>query len=258
LSTSRSPTLHIHSNDERLDDALLRELNAFRLSVMRLKPTTDEDLDFASFSKVCRRAAYVAFVRDSKGSICSSFVVAIYQGSAANVRFRAYVIDYAFARLDMRGDPTQIRLGLRILLRELRSWRRGEELWVGGIGYPASALTIGRLFQPFHFSSDDDVPGSARSIFEQLRAESGDRWEGARHRVSMPTIPPRMPARWYQHAEAEPTYDRFIAQCPEWTEGYGLAFLGKANVGRALADIGTKYMKRWVRTRRPESIVDAE
>jgi hypothetical protein len=251
LSRPRSPTLHLHSRNDRLDDALLRELNAFRLSIMRLKGTTDADLDFASFSKVCRRAAYVAFVRDSSGSICSSFVVGIHSGRADDVRFRAYVVDYAFSRIDMRGHPTQTRMGLRILLRELRTWRRGEELWVGGIGYPASALTIARLFQPFHFSSDDDVPGPAQSIFEQLRVESGDRW-GARHRVSMPTIPPHMPARWYQHAEAEPTYHRFIAQCPEWTEGYGLAFLGKANVASALADIGKKYLERWARTRRPK------
>jgi hypothetical protein len=251
LSRPRSPTLHIHTRDDRLDDALLRELNAFRLSIMRLKATTDEDLDFESFAEVCRQAAYVAFVRDPQGAICSSFVVAIHSGRAADVRFRAYVVDYAFSRIDMRGHPTQIRMALRILLRELSSWR-AEELWVGGIGYPASALTIGGLFQPFHFSSDGDVPAAARSIFEQLRVKSGDRWEGARHRVSMPTIPPRMPARWYQRAEAEPTYHRFIAQCPEWSEGYGLAFLGKASVGRALADISTKYVKRWVRTRRPQ------
>jgi hypothetical protein len=240
------PSIHVNSEPASLGDALLRELNAFRLSVMRLKPSTDPALDFEAFARVCRGSSHVAFLRDAAGAVCGSFIATCWGGEVGGRRYRATILDYGFVRSDLRGHPAYVAALFPIMVRETSRWR-GEEMWAGGIGYPTSLLALGRVMPTCYLQGDPEIPPVARAILHHLVEEAGARWEPERCRVNMPTIPPEMPARWYTHAEREPLYGRILERCPEWKEGYGLAFVTRIQMRRVFADVGLKVLRRVVR-----------
>lgn len=237
---------HLCSAPIDLDEGFLRELNAFRLSVMRLKPTTDPDADFAEVVRACRSSEHVAWLRDGAGVLCASFILSTLRGEASGRRHKTYTLNYAFARPDVRGHPAYLWLGLRVMLLELARWR-GEALWVGGVGYPASVLALDRAFGPLSLGGDE-VPEHVRPLLDRAIAEeAGNRWEPAAARMNMPTIPPVMSDGWYARAEGDPLYRRYVARCPDWTEGYALACLGRLRPARAIAAVMGRALQRRMR-----------
>lgn len=252
MNTHRRPVRpvlrgHLETRPARLETPFLHALNDFRWSVMRPKPTTDRAADFEKFAAACRAADHVAWLRDAAGAICASFVIDSYTGSAEGRSYRLYCLDYAFVRADLRGHPAYLRLGLRAMAHELARWR-GEALFAGGTGYPASVLALGRAFGHVHLGGDDDLPPLERALMARVVDEvAGDRWQADRQRMDMPTLPPPLSPALSARAVHDPLFHRYLARCPDWTEGYALACLARVRPLIAIAAVGLRLVRRGAR-----------
>lgn len=227
----------------QLTHSMLVEMNTLRLTLMRLKPTTDPKIDFEELSNFCRKCEYVFLLRNNAHKLVGMFVARIQRSSFNGIRFVILHGDFGFVLPEYRGHPLYIIGKLRVFLRFwLQS--RGAIVLLGGIGYPAGLLAIGH-FKPMYLSCDRDLPPVIQAAFELLIKEgAGARWDWTRGRKDMPTIPPEMPPGWHERIQREAFYGRYIAHCPDWSLGYALASLAPIRTLPALLSLGRATLRR--------------
>jgi hypothetical protein len=75
-----------------LDEAAIRELWTFRLSIMRLKPHVAAEKDFEKFSGHCRQGRRVLRLRNARGQLCGSVVPLMHDGTFQGERYRFLVL----------------------------------------------------------------------------------------------------------------------------------------------------------------------
>ncbi|HSP79041.1 MAG TPA: hypothetical protein VLQ93_10955 [Myxococcaceae bacterium] len=223
----RSPIRLLLGPGEVLSDQELREMWSFRIGILRLKPHVSPEEDLAGFCRFCRRCTSVLRLRSSNGELCGILVVAFQDGTYEGQHYRLLLPEYGMMDARLRGSALVPWAALRLLLYALWNMpprQPGARLFLGGVGYPTSALLVERLFPPLWLHGDEEAPPLATHLLEWIRERlpPSERWEPEARRVSMPTIPQPPSERWLARQRARPLYQRYVQRCPDWAQGYAL------------------------------------
>lgn len=231
-----------------LTPAQLLEMSNLRRSVMGMKPETDLALDYAKFCEFCQSCFMIALFRDTHGKLVGTTCYARHRGTtAAGQRYLLIIPDYGFMLPQYRAHPGFVRAMLRMGVRVLAMWR-GEQVWFGSIAYPSVMLLYEEMFAHVYLSGDSNVPPMAQSMLDWVQQNvAGKRWDAQTGCANMPTIPPVMSDKWQANADTRPMYQRYIAKCPNWRNGFTLAGVSPMNpIGMLWAGL-RKFVRRMVR-----------
>ncbi len=216
-----------------LDDALLRELWSFRGSILRYKPETSLDDDFARFSARCRRSDRVMVVRHRDGRPGGMVAVVRRRAEAFGRRSVGFFPEYLIVSPELRASPLLGVAYLRLLLALLEPDDLRASWFMIGIAYPASFLATSRLRQVW-IDGEAGIPPHAQERIDALADElSGARRDPVARRVDMPTIPGPLRERLL----ATPEYARYLSRNPDWQRGFGVMIYAEgsaASVGAGL------------------------
>lgn len=214
---------------EALSGQELREMWSFRIGILPLKPHVPPEEDFARFARFCRGCTSVVRLRSEDGVLCGITVMSFQDGTFEGQPYRLLLPEYGIVDARLRGSPVVPWMCLRIILHAL--WhmpprQRSARIFLGGIGYPTSALMIERLFPPLWLYGDTEAPPLATHLLEWMREHlAGERWDPQARHVSMPTVPLPPAERWLARQRARPLYQRYMQRCPDWTQGHALPLL---------------------------------
>lgn len=234
-----------------LSDAQLQAMSQLRSRIMQLKPGLNRVRDFEKFCAYCRSCHTVSLFYAPDGELVgmTNFRLLVVHDEAGR---RHWFInpDYAFMRADYRGHPALPRNLLQVFFTFFLAWR-GEPIWFGGTGYPTSLMFVDDICGSIELNSDPPQPGMGRQLIVQLIHDWGSNWDTQRGCANMPTIPPAMGPRWQAMAESNPMYQRYLAACPDWQAGYGLAGIARLRpLSTALRLLG-KGLRRLLTPRHP-------
>jgi hypothetical protein len=214
------------SAGEVLSEQELREMWSFRIGILRLKPHVPPEEDFARFRRFCSRCTSVVRLRSADGVLCGIAVMSFQDGLFEGQHYRLLLPEYTVVDERLRGSPVVPWLSFRLVLHTL--WhlpprRRNIRIFLGGIGYPTSALLIERFFPPVWLYGDSTAPPLITHLLKWMREHlAGERWDTQAGHVSMPTVPLPPSERWLARQQARPLYQRYVRRCPDWTQGYAL------------------------------------
>lgn len=204
-----------------LDEDAIRELWAFQLSILHLKPHVSVDEELQRFTEDCRRARRVLRIRDGHGRLCGSVVPLVYEGRFESERFRLVVPEYIYLAPQLRGHAAISWAWARCLLPLM--FQRGARVFVGGIGFPAGTLLLERFGGHVWLDGDPGVPPLAAHVLERIigyLAEGG--WDPARRHVDTPIVPPKPSEAWLARSQKRELYRRYVERCPNWQEGWAV------------------------------------
>jgi hypothetical protein len=248
----RHPPVRIQEHSgATLTAAQLLAMSQLRSSVMQIKPDVDPARDFEKFCVFCQRCRTVCLFYAPNGELVgmTNFLLEVLPDPAGRQHWFINP-DYIFMRADYRGHPALPRCLLRVMLRYLLLWR-GEPIWFGGLGYPTSLMFVDDICDALQLSSDPAQPDMGRHLIERLIQDCGSNWDARRGCASMPTVPPPMGARWLQQAEQSPFYQRYVAACPDWQNGYALVGIARLHPLSAIARMLGKGLRRVLGRREP-------
>lgn len=229
----------------QLTPVLLQAMSDLRRSVMTMKAHIDKDADFQKFAAFCASCRHVNLFYDAAGQLAGMHTFAVRRGkTAAGKRYLLIIAEYGFSLPQYRGHPALPMSLFPTAWHLLREWRGGA-IWFGGIGYPAGLLVIDKLLGPLWLNSDPGLPPMARTMLDLLiDIVAGKNRDQANGIVVMPTIPPPMPPRWQAYADARPLYRRYVAHCPQWRQGFGMAGVVQVKPLRAMWRAMRNAMRR--------------
>jgi hypothetical protein len=245
----RRPIRVLLSHGEALSEQELREMWSLRIGILRLKPRVPPEEDFARFCRTCRRCTSVVRLRSADGVLCGITVMAFHDGTFEGQPYRLLLPEYGIVDARLRGSPVVPWLCLRIIMHAL--WhmpprRRNAPLFLGGIGYPTSALMLERFFPPLWLYGDAEAPGIATHLLEWMREHlAGERWDPRARHVFMPTVPLPPSERWLARQQVRSLYQRYVQRCPDWTQGYALPLLVPVNWRTPLHMLLHLLRRRW-------------
>ena len=236
-----------------LTPATLQAMCDFRRSIMHMKPDVDLSRDFDKFCRFCRHAGYVYLLYAPDQQLVGSVVFAADENTASDgTRYVFAQAEYLFMAPAYRGHMALPMALMRLLLRfvwyKLLYWRN-HQVWVCGIGYPASVMLFYDLVDNAYLGGGpeaaSDMPLIAREIIQKLVQDSGpDDWDAVRGRAIMPTVPPIMPPHWYEKMENNRFFQEYTKRCPDWREGFALPGAGRMHWHSSLWRILTKGLRR--------------
>lgn len=231
------------SEGTALDEPAIRELYAFRLSIMRLKPHVSPEKDFAKFSAWVRQGRRVVRMRDSRGRLGGLLVPLVYDGSWQSQRARVVVPEYAYLVPELRGRAWCTLVWARSLFPLL--YARGVRVFLGGLAYPTGTLALDRFMGPVWLHGEPQAPAESAQVLEWIVSHvAGDSWEPASRTVDMNTLPSQPTERWLARSQGRELYRRYIARCPRWQEGYTLPCVCEFSSAKALRT-GLWTLRRW-------------
>jgi hypothetical protein len=204
-----------------LDEPSIRELWAFQLSLLRLKPHVSPEEEFERFNADCRGARRVLRIRDGSGRLCGSVVPLVYEGSFESERFRLVVPEYIYLAPQLRGRVAVSWVWARCLIPLMLL--RGARVFVGGIGFPAGTLLLERFGGHVWLYGDPGVPPLAAHVLERIigyLAEGG--WDPDSRQMNTPVVPPPSTEAWLARSQKRALYRRYVERCPRWQEGWAL------------------------------------
>ena len=222
----RRPIRLVLSDGRALSEEELREMWSFRLGILALKPHVQPEEDFARFSRFCVRCTSVVRLRSADGVLCGMTVMTFHDGLFEGQPYRLLLPEYGIVDARIRGSPVVPWFCLRIVLHALRHMPPrlpDTRVFLGGIGYPTSALLVERLFPPLWLHGEAEAPPLVTHLLEWVREHlAGERWDPRARHVSMPTVPLPPSERWLARQRARPLYQRYVQRCPDWTQGHAL------------------------------------
>ena len=214
-----------------LDEALLRELWSFRGSILRYKPETSLDDDFARFSARCRRSDRVLVVRHPDGR--PGGMLAVVRRRIDGGRTMGFFPEYLIVSPELRASRLLGVAYVRLLAALLEPYDLLASWFMIGIAYPASFLATSRLARVW-IDGEPGIPVHAQQRIDALAEElAGTRRDPVARRVTMPTIPGPLRERLLE----APEYQRYVARNPEWRRGFGVMIYAEgtaASVGASL------------------------
>lgn len=201
-----------------LDEAALRELWAFRASIMNLKPEVDLAADFAGFAAFLRRSERVVVLRDGRRVVGMTAVQMLrleHEGERVVLATPEYVIFAPAAR----GSAVTALAYASTLALVVRPGDGAARWYLGGVGYPASVLMGERIARRMWLDGEPGIPPLERRMLDHLSATiAGPRRDPVMRWVDMPTRPPPLNPR----VRAQPGYTRYVALNPRWQAGTAL------------------------------------
>lgn len=227
-----------------LDDALLRELWSFRGSILRYKPETSLDDDFARFSARCRRSDRVLVVRRRDGRVGGMVAVARSRMAAFGRRAVGFFPEYLIVSPELRASRLLGAAYVRLLLALLEPHDLVASWFMIGIAYPASFLATSRLARVW-IDGEPGVPAHVQERIDALAEElAGPRRDPMTRRVTMPTIPGPLRERLLR----TPEYARYLARNPEWQRGFGVMIYAEGTAASVGAGLLRSLRRRVLRT----------
>ncbi len=241
---------------DELSPATLQAMIELRRSIMQMKPGIDLARDFDKFCRFCRRARRVVLLYAPGQQLVGSMVfVADEKVAGDGTPYVAVQIEYVFMAAAYRGHVALplalLRLVLRFLWHGLWHWR-GRQLWLCGVGYPASLVFFNDLLPQSYLGLAPEklaqAPLVAREILQDLVRQCGsDGWDAVHGRAIMPTLPPQMPPHWHEKMRLHPLYQAYVSLCPDWAAGFALPGTGRLRWGATLWRIVGKGLTRSLR-----------
>lgn len=213
-----------------LDDALLRELWSFRGSILRHKPETSLDEDFARFSARCRRSDRVLVARHPDGRPGGMLAVMRRRMEAFGGRTVGFFPEYLIVSPELRASRLLGVAYLRLLVALLEPYDLLASWFMIGVAYPASFLATSRITRVW-IDGEPGIPTHAQARIDAVADEA--RRDPVARRVTMPTIPGPLRERLLH----TPEYRRYVARNPEWQRGFGVMIYAEgtaASVGAGL------------------------
>ncbi|WP_428262033.1 hypothetical protein [Haliangium sp.] len=234
-----------------LGDDELRAMWRFRLEYAPLRAEVDPDDDFRRFVARCRESRTVMRCFDDAGRLGALLTVLFRDGRGAAGAYRCALPEYGFVHPALRGHPTVMVGWLRMLAPVLVP-RPGRALFLAGSAYLPSYVNLSRYAPPVW--SVHDAPAPARQVLDELIAAlPPERWDAARGVARMPTQPVDPGPVWHSRHAAAPGYQRYLARCPDWREGYSLLVVcpaGPRLLARAGVGLMRRHRRRWGAGRR--------
>jgi hypothetical protein len=242
-NTKQVDTCYFHGKD--LTPAQLLDMSNLRRFVMNMKPDTDLAQDFVKFCEFCQSCFMVALFRDPADKLVGTLCYAMQRGRAASgPAYLLIISDFTFMLPQYRAHPCLAKAITRMTLKVATMWR-GEQIWFGGIGYPAVMLVYETMFRDVYLSGDSNLPPVAQTLLALVEQQvAGSRWQVQSGCANMPTTPPVMSAQWQANVAERDLYRRYVANCPDWKFGYALAGVARMN---PLLMLWASVLKQWRR-----------
>lgn len=221
-----------------MSEAQLRELWRFRASVMPHRADADLGEDWRVFSRFVSAARWVQLGRDRQGALRCSVVMTPVE--APDHLFLD--ADYGYVDLSWRGRWEVLAVWGMLIGRALVV-ARGRALYFGGVGYPAAAMGIEKLFPSLMLWGDAAVadPIAARHL-AMMHERAGGQASGPAW-VTLFTKPYEPPAWWHDHAARAPVLVRYLALNPDWRLGRGVPMIARIRA-RHLVDMARRAVRR--------------
>lgn len=201
-----------------LDEPALRELWAFRLGIVWLKPHVLPEDDFEKFSGYCRQGRRVLRLWNARGQLCGSVVPLVHDGSFQGERYRFLVPEYFYLTPEARGSMVASWAWVRCIVPLMPG--PGVRFFLGGAGFPAGTLTLDRFLGPTWLYGDEAVPPVVEHLFAWIIEHlGGSGWDPLTGQIDMRVVPPSPSERWLARAQQREVYRRYMARCPQWQEG---------------------------------------
>lgn len=223
-------------------EELFDEMQAMRLSMIRLKPNVDKADDFESFKDYFlqpgRRAHVFRFVGGSLDQQLAGFYC---MGCERYPEGIVLSVEYLFFHPQARPmrpyRTPMVLFGLRHMLRHLHRPKA-----FAGLGYPASYLVFKKYFgQRVHTLQSPCLAPVQRRLLERFANTMGA--NATTGIVPLRTLPP--PSHM-----SRADYD---AQNPQWREGFGLLFSIPVSFSTFVSNIGWALLARRGRKRADSS-----
>jgi hypothetical protein len=204
-----------------LSEQTVRELCAFRVSVMGLKPETDPEQDYVAFRECLRRCEFV-WVDEHEGDVVGMYAFVLRTLEHEGVKVVVWEGEYACVAPNHRSGWKIVASGIASLMYMWLRFR-GHRAYIFGAAYLPSFLMLQHA-GPVYLHDDPSMSAWERSLLNRLAAEHRG-WDPATGWISLPTLPvnprhtpPRAP-------ELREPWERYLAHNPRWHHGFASAVL---------------------------------
>lgn len=211
----------------RPSEALFEEMQALRLSMIRLKPDADSAGDFASFKDYFLQPGRCTHVfRFVAGALDQQLAGFYCMGCERYPEGIVLSVEYLFFHPQARPmrpyQTPMVMFGLRHMLRHLHRPKA-----FAGLGYPASYLVFKKYFgQRVHTLQSPTLNPMQRRLLECFANTMGaDPTTGV---APLRTLPP----------SAHMSNADYDAQNPNWRAGHGLIFSIPVSLSTVFSNIG--------------------
>ncbi len=239
--------VEVSDGREMRPDAV-REMSDLRRGIMHMKPEVDLDADFARFAAFVTRCPVVVRTRDNAGTLRGIFVVRWIDGERGGRPWRLILPEYGIFHPSMRGTPAFPWATLRAMVSR-PDVVIGDDIMIGGVGYPTAALALEGMFGRLRMRADPDLNDASRDALDRIVEEvAGPRFDASTGRVWMPTRPPRPSERWFRRMASRPTLARYERVCPNWLDGYALPVVCRVDL-KSFASTSARSVARALRAR---------
>ncbi|APR88098.1 hypothetical protein A7982_13447 [Minicystis rosea] len=240
LETSRGDVLH---------EAELEALWRFRLEFMRLKPEVDPAVDRAAFDAVVRACRSVGVYRDEEG-IQGFTVLSDQPTEVLGTRVVLVRSTYGFMRARHRSSPLLPLMYAEAFARVGLAFPR-HRMVVTEVWYPLSYLVLAFNEGVWSLGTPGISSWQRAVLHHAIETFWSDRFDATTGVVRMNTLPPPLvPARGGRfRAEAQRTLDAYVAENPQWAEGFALPAAVELGAGTALV-VARTVARRAVRSMR--------
>ena len=214
-----------------------------RVSLLPLADTVDPEADFAGF-RACVAGSHVGRVTRAGGrEVGAMFCYQPIDGEHAGQAYRLALFEYGCVDPRLRGSALVSLMYARLLLG-CRSVAPGRRNYVGGVGYPRSAVLLQRAVPDLRLDGDPSFDALERALLDLILARrAGFGFDPVTRVVELPTRPPPLPEDWLRRNAEVPIFRDYVARVPDWRRGRALALLGRHD-GAGLAAFAHEVARR--------------
>ena len=216
----------ISISGKRISESKLKDLYQFRLSILPLKPTTDQSKDYDFFYNYARTSQQV-FIFQNKEKEIKGFYFSKYRKiKLPSKTFIRLEPEYGIIDKSYRGRPNNFLPIVKVLF--YLSFRHPLcPIYFVGTTYPASYISL-RKQMPTVIDSTESLNAVDKTIFMSYINSI----KSTPHKNSFiydnPTIP-EVSDEIIARYEKSPYYERFNELNPDWKNGKSLAFISLIN-----------------------------
>ncbi|MDP1829532.1 MAG: hypothetical protein Q8L48_40065 [Archangium sp.] len=221
-----------HWQPKTLSEATLRELCAFRVSIMGLRPETDPEQDYLAFRQTLRRCEFV-WVDEVGGELAGMYAVVLRTLEHEGAQFAIWEGEYACVSPHHRKG-WKIVLSVATSLAYMRLRHRRHRPYIFGAAYLPSFLLLHRV-GAVYLHDDPAMSASERSLMARLSSEYRG-WDPTTGTIVLPTRPIQPRTTPPSEPSLRQPWERYLARNPRWYEGRANAVLKPiSGLGAAIA-----------------------
>lgn len=223
----------------------LDQIWACRVNILPLKPEVDLEEDRRIVSDFFAKSQVTMRIYGDVHELQGVGAIKIHELHDGQRPYRWLETEYFALSEPLRGSLTFSLTVLKLCLQPVH-WPL-RPTYIGGPGYPTSLFFLSRTFPPLYMEGDDDIPPQMQHLIDYIIAQCPKDWDPVHRRVMMRTKPKAPSIGWLKGATAHGFYQRFMARCPDWQEGYGVPCVARFSLRPAISKLG----KRWLQATHP-------